>query len=57
MITNVRRMAAQLAHKVSSLAVKLDVLPEETHTSVIPKVLIKGLRSYLQDSSNEAASA
>ncbi|MGB3292641.1 MAG: alpha/beta hydrolase-fold protein [Phormidesmis sp.] len=56
-ITNVRRMAAQLAQQVPPLTVKLDVLPEETHTSVIPVALTRGLRSCLQNSSDKAASA
>ena len=50
MIANARKMASQFAQQVPSLSVKLDVLPGETHTSVIPVALTRGLRSCFQAS-------
>lgn len=47
-VTNVQRMAEQLSHTNGShLIVKSAILAGETHTSVIPVTLTKGLRSCL----------
>ncbi|MEM1254418.1 MAG: alpha/beta hydrolase-fold protein [Cyanobacteria bacterium P01_H01_bin.21] len=48
MITNVRRMANQLSQqRRESLDVTLDVIEGETHTSVVPVALTRGLRYVL----------
>jgi predicted alpha/beta superfamily hydrolase len=52
MITNVRRFANQLSQQrgdaLNTLNVKLDVIEGESHTSVVPVALTRGLRHVLQ---------
>ncbi len=46
MVTNVRTMAARLeSRKYRSLALTANVLDGETHTSVVPTALLRGLRA------------
>ncbi|NER79955.1 MAG: alpha/beta hydrolase [Leptolyngbya sp. SIO1D8] len=48
MVTNVRRFAHQLSQTTRSHRVTLNVLEGETHTSVVPIALTRGLRAVLQ---------
>ncbi|MGB3571421.1 MAG: hypothetical protein WBA01_05215, partial [Phormidesmis sp.] len=48
-VTNVRKLADLLAKRNDySLELTLDVLADETHTSVIPVALTRGLRNCLR---------
>ena len=52
MVTNTQKMANRLSQREDpSLTVNLDIIQGETHTSVIPVALTRGLRSVLQRSS------
>ncbi len=46
-VTNVERIAKRLRKEAPSINVKSVVFPDETHTSVIPVALTRGLRSCL----------